>query len=179
MEIVSNMKKTSDNENMTITQEDANKLQDLLNSRLSKDPKSTAEHNNSTISKKPDKNAAIMSKSITIRCRVCNKTFTLSPSELKFYENKGFQLPQRCKDCRDKGIMYSNDDYYDRGLKRNSYQSNLEMYGPRINVSGGMDYSPGYFPTEAQDGKTAYVRKFDSNIETVKFDHFKHSFWNR
>ncbi len=167
------MKRTSEQDNMVITQEDAKKLQDLLNSRLSKDLDSTTEYNNPTTLKKNDNKESIKPKSITIQCRVCNRTFTMSSSELKFYENKGFQLPQRCKDCRNKGIMYSNEDYYDRGLKHNSYQSNLEMYGPMKNVSGGMDNSPGYFLAKDKDGKTVYVRAFGDNTEIVKFDYFK------
>ncbi len=167
------MKKIHEKENVAITQEDAQKLKDLLNSRLSNDFESKNKVHNSTKTKKPDKNTSIQSKSITIQCRVCNKFFTMSSSELKFYEKKGFQLPQRCKACRDKGIMYSDEDYYDRGLKHNSYQSNLEMYGPMKNVSGGMDDSPGYFIAKDNNGKSVYVRAWANNTEIVKFDFFK------
>lgn len=167
------MNKTYEKENGVITQEDADKLKNLLNSHLSNDYESSTKRKNSTTSKNPDKKGFIKSKGITIQCRVCNKSFTMSSSELRFYEAKGFQLPQRCKYCRDKGVMYSDEDYYDRGLKHNSYQNNLEMYGPMKNVSGGMDNSPGYFLAKDKDGNTVYIRAFGDNTEIVKFDYFK------
>ena len=80
-------------------------------------------------------------------------------------------MPQRCKDCRDKKIMYSDADYYDRGLKHNSYQRSLDTYGPRINLSGGLENSPGYRLTEDKNGKSTYVRQFGGKTEIVKKRH--------
>lgn len=35
------------------------------------------------------------------RCKECHKEFTISYNEVQFFENKGLQLPKRCKCCRD------------------------------------------------------------------------------
>ena len=35
-------------------------------------------------------------------CVDCGKEFTLTEGEIKFYKSKGFELPKRCKECRDK-----------------------------------------------------------------------------
>lgn len=39
---------------------------------------------------------------ITKKCRDCGREFTLNDSEINFYRSKGFELPSRCKACRDK-----------------------------------------------------------------------------
>lgn len=39
---------------------------------------------------------------ITKKCRDCGKEFTLTDGEIDFYRSKGFELPNRCKACRDK-----------------------------------------------------------------------------
>ena len=39
---------------------------------------------------------------ITKKCRDCGKEFTLTDGEINFYRSKGFELPNRCKSCRDK-----------------------------------------------------------------------------
>lgn len=38
---------------------------------------------------------------IAITCIECNTIFTMSPAEQKFYTNRGYNLPKRCKKCRD------------------------------------------------------------------------------
>lgn len=35
-----------------------------------------------------------------IHCEDCGKEFIISPSEQKFYNKKGYNLPKRCFDCR-------------------------------------------------------------------------------
>lgn len=39
---------------------------------------------------------------ITKKCRDCGREFTLTDGEIDFYRSKGFELPSRCKACRDK-----------------------------------------------------------------------------
>lgn len=39
---------------------------------------------------------------ITKKCRDCGREFTLTDGEIDFYRSKGFELPNRCKACRDK-----------------------------------------------------------------------------
>ncbi|MGN0608008.1 MAG: zinc-ribbon domain containing protein [Oscillospiraceae bacterium] len=39
---------------------------------------------------------------ITKKCKDCGKEFTITDGEIDFYRSKGFELPNRCKSCRDK-----------------------------------------------------------------------------
>lgn len=38
---------------------------------------------------------------IIATCKDCGEEFTIKVGEQKFYEEKGLQLPVRCKSCRD------------------------------------------------------------------------------
>lgn len=38
----------------------------------------------------------------TLTCVECGKEFIFTEGEQKFYEEKGFQEPHRCKECRQK-----------------------------------------------------------------------------
>jgi len=46
---------------------------------------------------------------IKIKCQDCKKEFIFTVNDQKFYEEKGFTPPKRCKSCRNA-----------RALKRNS-----------------------------------------------------------
>ena len=35
-------------------------------------------------------------------CKQCGEEFTLTDSEMKFYNEKGLNLPKRCSECRNK-----------------------------------------------------------------------------
>lgn len=39
---------------------------------------------------------------ITRICIHCNKPFSISPAEQKFFEERGMELPKRCSECREK-----------------------------------------------------------------------------
>lgn len=39
---------------------------------------------------------------ITVKCIDCNKPFTLTPSHVKWFMDRGLELPKRCKECRTK-----------------------------------------------------------------------------
>ena len=52
-------------------------------------------------------------------CVQCGKVFTLSQSEIDFYESKNLNLPKRCKSCRDKN-KNSNGEY-------RSYTANVPL----------------------------------------------------
>ena len=41
-------------------------------------------------------------KDQTIQCKDCGQEFVWSASEQEFYQQKGLNPPQRCKDCRAK-----------------------------------------------------------------------------
>ena len=157
-----------------ITQEDADKLMDAMNSKFEKESESTKEKPHKPKKAKPQNKSVGQTKSeegITIQCRVCGRRFTMSASELDFFKKKKFQLPQRCTECIAKGVRYSDADYYDRGLKHNSYQRNLNMYGPRINVNGGLENSPGFKLEENENGMSTYTRKFAGKTEVYKKRH--------
>ena len=61
---------------------------------------------------------------MTRNCVQCGKEFSLSQSEIDFYEEKNLNLPKRCKPCRDKNK--SNPSY----KKYNAYASikNRDVY---------------------------------------------------
>ena len=39
---------------------------------------------------------------ITIKCQDCGETFIFSAAEQKWYEEKGFTPPKRCRYCRNR-----------------------------------------------------------------------------
>lgn len=43
-----------------------------------------------------------MDKDKQIKCIDCEETFTLTEGESEWYQQKGFNEPKRCKDCREK-----------------------------------------------------------------------------
>lgn len=44
-----------------------------------------------------------------IKCQDCGEEFTFTEGEKKFYEEKGFTKPKRCKSCRK---AKKKGDYY-------------------------------------------------------------------
>lgn len=38
---------------------------------------------------------------LTRTCIQCNKEFTMTESEIRFYKSKRLSLPKRCKECRE------------------------------------------------------------------------------
>lgn len=47
---------------------------------------------------------------MTLNCKDCGKEFVFTEGEQKFYEEKGFSNPTRCKECRNarKQQRYNN-----------------------------------------------------------------------
>lgn len=45
----------------------------------------------------------------TIKCKDCGTDFVWTAEEQEFYQQKGFNAPQRCKDCRAKARANFND----------------------------------------------------------------------
>jgi hypothetical protein len=39
---------------------------------------------------------------VTKKCKDCGAEFVITEENKKWYEDKGFQLPERCADCRAK-----------------------------------------------------------------------------
>ncbi len=55
------------------------------------------------------------------KCIQCNKIFTLTDSEINFYESKNLSLPKRCKQCREKNKASKTD--YLKSNEKNTYKS--------------------------------------------------------
>ena len=101
-------------------------------------------------------------------CKVCGRKFVLTKGQVSFYERKNLCMPKRCQDCINDNRYRSDEDYYSRGLHRNGYQDALELYGPRINVNGGIQNSPG-FEYSGNDGNYDYYeRNFAGKTRTYK-----------
>ena len=64
---------------------------------------------------------------MTKNCVQCGKVFTLSQSEIDFYEDKNLNLPKRCKSCRDKNKA-SNGEY-------RSYTANIPLAFRDVSIS--------------------------------------------
>lgn len=45
---------------------------------------------------------------IELKCQDCGNTFTFTVNEQKFYEEKGFVPPKRCKSCRNARTLRNN-----------------------------------------------------------------------
>ena len=43
-------------------------------------------------------------------CKQCGQEFTLTDSEMKFYNEKGLNLPKRCSECRKKNNNINNNE---------------------------------------------------------------------
>ena len=43
-------------------------------------------------------------------CKQCGEEFTLTDSEMKFYNEKGLNLPKRCSECRKKNKNINNNE---------------------------------------------------------------------
>lgn len=58
------------------------------------------------------------------KCKQCGKEFTLSDSEIKFYEDKNLELPKRCNECRKKN-KNQNINNNDNKIENNHENVNI------------------------------------------------------
>ena len=58
-----------------------------------------------------------MAKDKTIQCKDCGKDFVWTADEQAFYQEKGFNAPLRCKECRVKARANFNNGQ-DRGPRQ-------------------------------------------------------------
>lgn len=65
---------------------------------------------------------------IDIICSDCGTTFTMQPSEQKFYLANKLQMPKRCPECRNKRKAYKTITCIDCGKKFNISVSENEYY---------------------------------------------------
>lgn len=81
-----------------------------------------------------------------IVCVECGKEFLFTEGEQRFYAEKGFDEPKRCKDCRDKSILKELD------VRTSNYFENSHTFGAGTDVAGGLSVEHTYFVT-TEDGR--------------------------
>ena len=67
----------------------------------------------------------------TIQCKDCGQEFTWTASEQEFYQQKGFNAPVRCKDCRVKARASFNNG---QGGPRQSFEITCSECGKKDTV---------------------------------------------
>lgn len=62
-------------------------------------------------------------------CIQCGKEFEITESEIAFFEEKGLELPKRCKDCRKQNKKNKAKRYRDRKRAADAVKNEKEMKG--------------------------------------------------
>lgn len=57
-------------------------------------------------------------KDVKIKCQDCGEDFIFTERDQKFYEEKGFEPPKRCKNCRNARKDRRNNSYYSQEIKK-------------------------------------------------------------
>lgn len=65
---------------------------------------------------------------ITRNCIECNKPFSISPAEQKFFEGKEMQLPLRCSECRAKRGKRVKFKCVDCNKEFYLFETNIEFF---------------------------------------------------
>ena len=99
-----------------------------------------------------------------------------SAGEQKYYYEKGFSDPKRCKPGREKKKQFNEERKYiglgsitgKMGTKRSSYLDHAETYGPSINVNGGLPNSLGFRIGKEKNGTVEYTTKIGKKTITRK-----------
>lgn len=45
------------------------------------------------------------------KCKDCSVSYEITEGEKEFFESKGFPLPKRCKECREKKKIQNNSPF--------------------------------------------------------------------
>lgn len=61
-------------------------------------------------------------------CVDCNKPFSISPAEQKYFESKGMEFPKRCSECRKKRGKKVQFTCVDCNKTFELYETNIEFY---------------------------------------------------
>lgn len=69
-----------------------------------------------------------------IKCIQCGKLFDFSDAERDFYEEKGFQQPKRCRQCRQSNRIRKNDAVVPRGRERRQQRRNAMKRVPVLTL---------------------------------------------
>lgn len=68
---------------------------------------------------------------IKITCCDCGNDFTFTEGEQKFFANNNLNIPKRCKKCR-------KENFPKPYMKKSSLFDHIKIFGPDVNVSGGL-----------------------------------------
>lgn len=61
-------------------------------------------------------------------CLDCNKPFSISPAEQKYFESKGMEFPKRCSECRKKRGKKVEFTCVDCNKKFFLYETNIDFF---------------------------------------------------
>jgi hypothetical protein len=97
-----------------------------------------------------------------LTCIDCQKPFTFSEDEQRFYQQRGFRVPVRCLDCRAARRAARNADLIRNAEPETSWTETLGHYGGSTNnarggSSGRRNGGGGYPAVCAQCGKDTVV----------------------
>jgi CxxC-x17-CxxC domain-containing protein len=97
-----------------------------------------------------------------LTCIDCQKPFTFSEDEQRFYQQRGFRVPVRCLDCRAARRAARNADLIRNAEPETSWTETLGHYGGSTNnarggSSGRRNGGGGYPAVCAQWGKDTVV----------------------
>ena len=65
-------------------------------------------------------------ENIKLVCKDCGKEFDFTVGEQRFYEEKGFAQPIRCKECRD--AKKARNLNMEAGVPRNDFEAMLRKF---------------------------------------------------
>lgn len=96
-------------------------------------------------------------------CKQCGKEFTLEESEITFYQDKGLDLPKRCKECRKQNKQQNGRR---NGTGKNGYKNGYKSgyktgYGNAYRNKNNGAYRP-------QGNNTPYKTEQDTKISEDK-----------
>lgn len=117
-------------------------------------------------------------------CVDCQKSFSFSEDEQRFYQQRGFRIPVRCLDCRAARRASRNADLIRNVEPESSWTETLGHYGGSISnarMGGGRRNSSGGYPAicascgketvvpfEPRSGRPVYCRDCFSAIKKSK-----------
>ena len=68
-------------------------------------------------------------ENIKLICKDCKKEFDFTVGEQRFYEEKGFAAPIRCKECRDaKKARNLEREEVDKNKQKDSFEEMLKKF---------------------------------------------------
>ena len=107
-----------------------------------------------------------MMEKYIIVCIECGKNFEFSLSEQNRYREYGYAPPKRCKTCRALNKERNSKEALPKiGYKTSTYFENISVYGPRVNVAGGLSVEHTYLIRFVAGDETKYLKGYEGNVE--------------